>query len=56
LGEQPSDAGLHELATSNVHSICVTTDLVGSYPTFSPLPFKAVIFFCTAQSSPTASC
>ena len=37
-GGQPSDAGLHELATSKAHSTCVTTGLVGSYPTFSPLP------------------
>lgn len=37
-GEQPSDAGIHELATSKAHSTCVTTDLVGSYPAFSPLP------------------
>ena len=37
-GEQPSDAGIHELATSKAHSTCVTTGLVGSYPTFSPLP------------------
>ena len=37
-GEQPSDAGIHELATSKAHSTCVTTSLVGSYPAFSPLP------------------
>ncbi len=38
-GEQPSDAGIHELATSKAHSTCVTIGLVGSYPAFSPLPF-----------------
>ena len=38
-GEQPSDAGIHELATSKTHSTCVTTSLVGSYPAFSPLPY-----------------
>ena len=37
-GEQPSDAGIHELATFKTHSTCVTTSLVGSYPAFSPLP------------------
>ena len=39
LGEQPSDAGIHELATSKAHSTYVTTGLVGSYPAFSPLPY-----------------
>lgn len=37
-GGQPSDAGLHDLATSSAHSTCVTAGLVGSCPTFSPLP------------------
>lgn len=37
-GEQPSDAGIHELATSKAHSTYVTISLVGSYPAFSPLP------------------
>lgn len=37
-GGQPSDAGLHDLTTSSAHSTRVTTNLVGSYPTFSPLP------------------
>ena len=32
-------AGLRELSTSGVHSPRVATRLVGSYPTFSPLPF-----------------
>ena len=55
-GEQPSDAGLHELATSKAHSTCVTTGLVGSYPAFSPLPSgTAVVFFCAAQPLPAAS-
>jgi len=55
-GEQPSDAGLHELATSKAHSTCVATGLVGSYPTFSPLPFStAVVFFCATQPLPAAS-
>lgn len=31
-------AGIHELSTSGMHSTNVTTGLVGSYPTFSPLP------------------
>ena len=30
--------GLHDLTTPKTHSPCVTTRLVGSYPTFSPLP------------------
>ena len=34
-------AGLHELSTPGTHSISVTADLVGSYPTFSPLPADA---------------
>ena len=56
LGEQPSDAGLHELATSKAHSTCVTIGLVGSYPAFSPLPcLAAVVFFCAAQLLPAAS-
>ena len=34
----PYSASLHDLSTSKKHSTCVTTSLVGSYPTFSPLP------------------
>ena len=33
-----SNGSLHELAAPKVHSQCVTTPLVGSYPAFSPLP------------------
>lgn len=35
---RPDDTSLRELSTSEVHSPYVTTRLVGSYPTFSPLP------------------
>lgn len=37
-GEQPSDDGIRELAASGRHSTDVTTGLVSSYLTFSPLP------------------
>ncbi len=37
-GGQPSCTGLHELSTSGMHSTHVAMRLVGSYPTFSPLP------------------
>lgn len=53
--------GIHELSTSDVHSTHVTTRLVGSYPTFSPLPLSlqkgsvAVVFFCTNSPSRTTS-
>ena len=41
-------AGLRELSASGVHSTHVAMRLVGSYPTFSPLPrVEAVVFFCT---------
>lgn len=30
--------GLHDLTTPKTYSPCVATRLVGSYPTFSPLP------------------
>ena len=36
-------------------AVCVTTTLVGSYPTFSPLPLRAVVFFCITQPSRTPS-
>lgn len=36
--EQPSNVGIHELSTSDVYSPHVTTWLVSSYLTFSPLP------------------
>ena len=32
------NVGLHDLTTPKTHSPCVATRLVGSYPTFSPLP------------------
>ena len=38
LGELPSSATIHELAASKMHSRSVATPLVGSCPTFSPLP------------------
>ena len=44
-GGQPSDAGIHELATSRMHSTCVTTGLVGSCPAFSPLPLCSGGYF-----------
>ncbi len=37
-GRPPCNASLYELSASGVHSPCVATRLVGSYPTFSPLP------------------
>ena len=33
------NAGLHDLTTPKMHSPHITIRLVGSYPTFSPLPF-----------------
>ena len=52
---QPSDDGLHELAAPRWHSTTVTSRLVVSYTTFSPLPLKgAVIFFCRHLLSPIA--
>ena len=52
------DAGLHDLTTPKMHSPYITIRLVGSYPTFSPLPFrrKAVIFFCITPPLRTAFC
>ena len=38
--EQLSNVGIHELSTSDVYSLRVATQLVGSYSTFSPLPLK----------------
>lgn len=38
LGGQPSDAGIHDLATSKAYSTCIAAGLVGSCPAFSPLP------------------
>ena len=57
LGGLPSNGSLHELAAPKMHSQCVTTLLVGSYPTFSPLLHRsgAVVFFCITQPSRTAS-
>ncbi len=37
---RPDNAGIRELSTPGVHSTYVTTRLVGSYPTFSPLPMR----------------
>ena len=37
--EQLSYVGIHELSTSDAHSPHVTTWLVSSYLTFSPLPY-----------------
>ena len=56
-GEQPSNGGLHELAASSGHSLTITRQLVVSYTTFSPLPYrsKAVVFFCPYLLSPIAS-
>jgi len=54
-GGQPSVDGLRELAASRWNSTAVTNRLVVSYTTFSPLPFRAVVFFSHIQLSPTAS-
>ena len=35
---RPCDDGIRELSSSDVHSTTVASRLVGSYPTFSPLP------------------
>ena len=52
----PSDAGIRELSTPGVHGICVTTDPVGSYPTFSPLPrTQTRRLFSSALSDPHES-
>ena len=51
----PHSAGIRELAAPKMHSRYVTIPLVGSYPTFSPLPLRAVIFFCITQPSRTPS-
>ena len=62
--EQPSNDGIHELATSRRHSPTIARRLVVSYTTFSPLPdtravastqFPVVIFFCLTLLSPIAS-
>ena len=45
-------AGLHELSTSGVHSTYVAIRLVGSYPTFSPLPKRFRRLFSSARASP----
>ena len=37
-----SSAGLHELSTPGVHSTGIAAGLVGSYPTFSPLPVLTI--------------
>ena len=51
----PHSGSIHELAAPKMHSQRVATLLVGSYPTFSPLPREAVVFFCITQPSRTAS-
>ena len=69
-GQRPRGS-LHELAAPEMHSQCVTTPLVGSYPAFSPLlhprrqvqdvksfahlQHGAVVFFCITQPLRTAS-
>jgi len=53
-GGQPSADGIRELAASRRNSTTVTRRLVGSYPTFSPLPLRAVVFFFRLQPSPAA--
>ena len=54
-GGLPSADGLHELAAPSRPSQTITRLLVVSYTTFSPLPFRAVIFFCRRLLSPIAS-
>ena len=52
-------AGLHDLTTPKMHSTHIAIRLVGSYPTFSPLPFRcglAVIFFCITLPLQAAFC
>ena len=53
------NAGLHDLTTPKMHSTHIAIRLVGSYPTFSPLPFRcglAVIFFCITLPLQAAFC
>ena len=38
---RPQSVGIRELSSSDVHSTTVASRLVGSYPTFSPLPLMA---------------
>ena len=45
LGGQPSDDGIRELAASRRNSSTVIRRLVGSYPTFSPLPLNRSGYF-----------
>ena len=40
----PHNVGLHDLTTPKMHSPHVTMRLVGSYPTFSPLPGNLIRF------------
>ena len=70
-GGQPSVDGIHELAAPSRYSTTVTSRLVVSYTTFSPLPpfnlqlsiihfqlsivERAVVFFYRHLLSPTAS-
>lgn len=46
-----SCAGLHELSTLGMYSANVTISLVGSYSTFSPLPFTRRLFSSTFAGS-----
>lgn len=48
-------AGIHELSTPGMHSIDVTTNLVGSYPAFSPLPSLRRRLFSSAFTDPCES-
>lgn len=48
-------AGIHELSTPGMHSTDVTTGLVGSCPTFSPLPLSSGRLFSSALSDPRES-
>lgn len=53
------NAGLHDLTTPKMHSPHIAIRLVGSYPTFSPLPLRcgqAVIFFCITLPLQAAFC
>ena len=43
-------AGLHDLTTPKMHSPHIAIRLVGSYPTFSPLPNVTVLIYMPVLS------
>ena len=54
--EQPSNVGIRELAASKAYGSYIAARPVGSYPAFSPLPLRAVVFFYVTLPSQTAFC